>query len=559
MSAVPVSRDIIQEFGGYNHNLRINSNEFYDMKNLTGDNYPLLTCRKKRGMVEQLSNPNGLFSTDRLVWVDGTGLYYNGAKVATVKNSEKTIVSMGAYIVVWPDKICYNTYTGEVKNLEAEFETLGTTSFRLCKLDGEEYGEYEFGNTSPEDPENGDLWMDTSDTPHVLKQYSAASSSWASVPTTYVKISATGIGTSFAEYDCVTISGCTDNQFNSDMIIWGRGDDYIVVTAIIDKAFAQDGGLVLKRRVPDMDFVTQCNNRIWGCSSANHEIYACKLGDPTNWFCYMGLASDSYAATIGSEGVFTGACTHAGYVLFWKDNILHKVYGTQPSNFQVTDVRCRGVQGGSEKSLVSINGYLYYKNRAGVCRYDGSLPVMISDALAQDAYFGAVAGAVGNKYYISMKNASDEYSMFVYDTQKGLWHREDSEQARWFAYIDGDLYYINQNNQLMCVYASNGTKEEEIAWYAETGEIGLNYPDAKYISGLQLRLALDAGSNLRLRVKYDSSENWQEMADISSTIFRNYSVPIRVKRCDHMKIRLVGTGGFRLYSITKLIEEGSGQ
>ena len=167
----------------------------------------------------------------------------------------------------------------------------------------------------------------------------------------------------------MTISGCLDDQFNTDMIVWARGDDFIVVAAVIDQAFSQDEKITFERRIPDMDFVTQCNNRIWGCSSAKHEIYACKLGDPTNWFCYMGLASDSYAATIGSEGVFTGACTHGGYVLFFKDGMMHKVYGTQPSNFQVTEVFCRGVQGGSERSLVSINGYLYYKSRWGVCRY----------------------------------------------------------------------------------------------------------------------------------------------------------------------------------------------
>ena len=58
----------------------------------------------------------------------------------------------------------------------------------------------------------------------------------------------------------------------------GQGDDYIVVTGIIDEALTQSEPVTLERRVPDMDYVTQCNNRIWGCSSASHEIYACKLG-----------------------------------------------------------------------------------------------------------------------------------------------------------------------------------------------------------------------------------------------------------------------------------------
>ena len=45
----PTSRDFIDNFGGYNHNIRIGENEFYDMKNLTSTNYPVLSTREKRG------------------------------------------------------------------------------------------------------------------------------------------------------------------------------------------------------------------------------------------------------------------------------------------------------------------------------------------------------------------------------------------------------------------------------------------------------------------------------------------------------------------------------
>lgn len=557
MTEVSVSRDMIQKFGGYNHNFRIGDAEFYDMQNLSGDRYPLLSVRSPRGAVRTMVKPNGLFSTDRLIWVDGTNLYYNGALVGAVSDSEKTFVSMGAYVVIWPDKLAYNTHTGELKPLGAKFQTVGAVSFRLCTVEGAEYEDYQIGGTAPAEPENGDFWLDTSSTPHVLKQYSGSSGAWVAVPTTYVKISGTALGASFAEYDCVTISGCQDDQFNTDMIVWARGEDYIVVAAIIDQTFTQSEQLTLERRVPDMDFVTQCNNRIWGCSSASHEIYACKLGDPTNWFCYMGLASDSYAATIGSEGVFTGACTHGGYVLFFKDQILHKVYGTQPSNFQVTDTRCRGVQGGSEKSLVSINGYLYYKSREGICRYDGSLPVMVGSALGPEPYYDAAAGAIGDKYYISMRNKGEAYSLFVYDTRLGTWHKEDDTEAHWFAPMDGDLYYIDQDNRLMCVYGSNGTKETSFSWYAETGEIGLSLPDRKYVSRIQLRLALESGSQFHVAVQYDSSGTWEEKTTLTAAVLRNYNVLMLTKRCDHMKIRLYGTGGFRLYSISKMVEQGS--
>ena len=85
----------------------------------------------------------------------------------------------------------------------------------------------------------------------------------------------------------------------------------------------------MERRVPDLDYVTECDNRVWGCSSKENVIYACRLGDPTNWFSYRGIAADSYAVTVGSDGAFTGAATCMGYALFFKENTLHKLYGSK--------------------------------------------------------------------------------------------------------------------------------------------------------------------------------------------------------------------------------------
>ena len=39
------SREMINKFGGYNHNLRISNNEFWDMQNLSSDAFPLVSPR----------------------------------------------------------------------------------------------------------------------------------------------------------------------------------------------------------------------------------------------------------------------------------------------------------------------------------------------------------------------------------------------------------------------------------------------------------------------------------------------------------------------------------
>ena len=50
LSSNKQTRDMIEEFNGYNHRIRCGENEFYDMKNLTSDNYPILSPRRKRGI-----------------------------------------------------------------------------------------------------------------------------------------------------------------------------------------------------------------------------------------------------------------------------------------------------------------------------------------------------------------------------------------------------------------------------------------------------------------------------------------------------------------------------
>ena len=107
----------------------------------------------------------------------------------------------------------------------------------------------------------------------------------------------------------------------------------------------------MERRVPELDFVTECDNRVWGCNSKENVIYGCKLGDPTNWFSYRGIAADSYAVTVGSDGAFTGAASCMGYALFFKENTLHKLYGSKPSDFQLSSLRCRGVAKNAARSL----------------------------------------------------------------------------------------------------------------------------------------------------------------------------------------------------------------
>lgn len=576
------SRQVVDAFKGYNHNLRIGDGEFFDMKNMTSDYYPVLAPRKKRGIYKNGVSATGLIAKNFLCYVDGSDFVYGSDRIEMgLTKAPKELVSMGAYVIILPDRKYINTIKNdngeyEFGNIDEEYTTIKPVSFSLCTITGDAY--YEEGkeppkhDMAPESPENGDLWIDTSSTPHTLKKFSKDQDMWVSIATTYIKIYSVGLSERFKQYDGIKLSGITVEgltDLNAAHVVWESGKDYIVIKGILDKVAIQEpdqGKITFSRKMPNMDIVVEANNRLWGCrygtdenGAVVNEIYASKLGDFKNWNCFMGVSTDSWVGQCGTDGLFTGAITHRGYPLFFKENCVHKVYGDYPANFRFQNTECRGVQQGCGQSLAIVNETVFYKSRNAVCAYDGSLPVEISSALGDIQYDYATGCAFGNKYYINMRDAEGICHLFVYDTEKGVWHKEDGIEELWqLCTFRGDLYGIDyETGNIITMLGSGSQYEYNVPWMIETGLIGMSMPDMKYISKMMIRMSLETDASVDVSIQYDSMENWEHVCNISATSLRTFSVPIRLRRCDHFRIRIEGNGDGRIYSITKTIEQGS--
>lgn len=584
----PTAKQAVDTFKGYNRNLRIGDGEFHDMKNMTSDGYPVLSPRRKRGIYASPVSPQGMIAKDSLCYVDGSKFVMNGYPVEMGLSTEpddcpKRLISMGAYVIILPDKMYINTADiTDFGNIEAEVKTTAPVSFTLCRMDGSDYQTEYVQGTEPEAPVNMALWVDTASVPHSLKQWSDSSRMWVTIGTTYIKIASAGIGKAFSQHDGISISGLSGalhDHLSGEVIedtgqlaalegaavVWDKADDYIVVVGMLDMIRTISDPVTVSRTMPIMDFVVESGNRLWGCRygpAANgdvvNEIYASKLGDFKNWNCFMSLSTDSYAVTVGTDGQFTGAVTHLGYPLFFKENFVHKIYGNYPANFQVQTTALRGVQKGCERSLAIVNETLFYKASGGVCAYDGSLPSEVSYALGNQGYSDAVGGAHGSKYYISMKDSEGTYQLFVFDAGKGMWHREDNLRAEAFCSCRGELYCIDYDSKEIITMLGSGEEGEgTVEWMAETGEIGLSQPDMKYISRMTVRMAAEIGAEVRIYGQYDFSDQWELLFAVRCDRLRSFSLPIRPKRCDYMKLRFEGEGMVRIYGISKTVEQGS--
>ncbi len=569
MSGLSMTKEFQDVFGGYNHNLR--SDMSYEEKNITAEHYPLLATRRKRGTIETISNPQGLVTKDTIAYVDGADLVYNGKRISMNLSTNnamcpKQLVSMGAYLLIWPDKKWLNTKNmDEFGSMETSNTTAAETSVKLCNQDGATYTSVAM--SAPESPADGALWMDVSDATPVLKKYSAQSGLWVSVPTTYLRLECANIGANLNAGDGITVSGFTDDRagINGSYVIESCDTDYIVVVGIVrGTQFAESGAVTVERTVPDMDYVCESGNRIWGCKygvvdgRTVNEIYASKLGDFKNWNVFQGLSTDSYVASRGSDGQFTGAIAHLGYPLFFKEDCIEKVYPSSTGAHQIVTTECRGLQKGCWRSLKIVGDTLYYKSRDGVCAYTGALPVGVYDAFGNVKYSDARAGAVGDIYYISMKDTDGEWHLFTYDTVKRLWHHEDAIQAMFFTEKDGELYFIDESsNTLMCAYGTEGTEEPDFEWSITSGVIGFEDSEHKYLSRFVFRADLEPNAFFHMEMRYDEDPVWTDRGVYRGEGLRSFVLPVMPRRCDHVRIRLSGKGGMRLYSMAKIKEKGS--
>ena len=303
----------IVEFLGVNFSDNFTDGNFSACRNLSARRYPYLSTRLRRLPVGDYVSPTAVTAWNKLVVVDGTSLIYDGNVVGTVTTGEKQFAVVNTKLVIWPDKKYLDLNTSTLHDLGA-----------------------------------------------------SAEKARAIVTTDSITMTGAGLSNKFSAGDGVTISGCTTKpENNKDIVIKAVDGDKLTFSSNALTACTEAGTMKIERKIPDLDFICESENRLWGVSNANKTIYASSLGDPKNFFVYQGISTDSYALAVGSAGNFTGCCKLSSSVLFWKENLLHKILGSYPAEYALYTSDITGVQEGSFKSMQVINDVLFYKGQTG--------------------------------------------------------------------------------------------------------------------------------------------------------------------------------------------------
>lgn len=313
---------------------------------------------------------------------------------------------------------------------------------------------------------------------------------------------------------------------------------------------AKETSVTITRDVPSLEFICSANNRLWGCSGDT--VYGSKLGDPFNFYVFDGLSTDSFSVDSGSPGAFTACCCYLGYPIFFKENRIYKLYGSKPADFSLVDSMSAGVAAGSHKSLAVAGETLFYLSPAGVMCYGGGVPTSLAECFGGIRYHHGVGGSDGSKYYLSMKDRSGVSHLFVYDTARKLWHKEDNAEVMDF-WMQQGLLCMAVGTALMTAAGDTeglfGDRESSVPWWVEFGPFFQNSPDKKSVTKLQLRLSLSEGASAKVWISYDDKSYRTVGSSLTGRGMRSCYLSVIPERCDHFRLKIEGVGDGRIHSL----------
>ena len=210
------SRSLVRAFGGLNETYACTEAEYSAGVNFSARNFPALSTRKPRRRLRELTGLNGMYHLNGLLTICGKDLTYTPDAADTdtvvctdaVTDGKKALVGIGTKILIFPDKVAFDTADGSVSALGAAWQAEGqSVQFAPCDATGKTYEVSTYGKEEPKEPADGQLFLRVEDEEHpwastsTLEEYSTSSGSWTTVPLEYCRITAAGAQEMFAQWD----------------------------------------------------------------------------------------------------------------------------------------------------------------------------------------------------------------------------------------------------------------------------------------------------------------------------------------------------------------------
>lgn len=605
------TRRNITSFGGLDRTARAGGTKLGDMMNMSGEDVPSLTSRPPRGIWTCADSSDGVTVSGKKVYlndeisaaaavngrlclVSKNGVIADGVPMSGAqpngKEVTRTVVPFGRGFFIAPDGLFAEKNASDVGYTAKK---VGLTYFSQTATDitaVDSHGETVTSaacETLPESGSEGDVAVLTSS--DEAYEYTFTNGAWVKGRRVYPSFTADGIGDGFRVNDKVLLKNVYTYDERRTYRVIDVSDGMLTVDAPY-KGNKTKLRASIERYCPTLDFAVESNNRIWGCRYGKNifgefvnEIYACSLGDALSWDAFDGISSDSYAVSLGCPGEFTGAAVLDGRPVFFKEDKIITVTGTVPQNFSVSATTADGTECGAYKSVVNLNGRLFYKSRNGITEYDGISAKCVSEVFGSAAYTAGASGAVDGKYRTVLTDKNGGTAQYVYDTETDMWHIEDDrENAEFFVNIDGFLcavcristakngtdvtntygFYAHdirstENGRSIFSDEQNGgfvfLPEADSEFFAETREI-TSSSGSDAVRSIVIRAEKEKDAVLRVGIACgdgESREIFCSAADVNGV----FSVPVNTPRCASFKLRFSGRGRVKILSVGIITEK----
>lgn len=540
-TAYPTEQSIVQ-FGGMNDRYPVSAGTICDADGLSAQQLPSLSALPAETEIRSYNNPVRIFSySGGTMCITQTGIYMNDVELtlppsvseqlSSTEADEYLIAGINTYIVIYPLKICIDTTSLTVYGLDAD-----------CHL-GSNVGDAEWTLSINSWVESEGQYFDLF---HVEKKSNLLLKQWVRYHERDGTVKLLPLPTKEQMYkvnDTVDICDGDGTVIVQSATIRYMTDNEIGFYANSLKSALEyySGKLILKRRAPTLTTLCESNNRLWG--TEGNTIYACALGDPLNWGRYDGLSDDSYAVAVATDGDFTAAAHYGTHVCFFKENTIHKVYGSKPSNYQVVTVIAPGVKSGCARSIATVGAVLYFCGRDGIYAYDGDAPECLSINIDDTA----AAFAIGTAQQYIMYTGE---RVLAFDTVRKVWLPISHDWLCDMAYTGGETLLLHPSGKLTRMDEQiDYTKPRD--WWVQLQDIDDTTPAQKRYQKLIVQAVIQRDAWLRIDIRMDGG-HWREAHSVQGTHSSVMNLPVYPNRCNSLGIRFRCHGDVTIHSITRV-------
>ncbi len=572
----------ITKFGGINKSFSQEINEFSDGYNMSSENFPALSSAKRNKVLEEVQNVIcGASFYDKLYTLeheenspDNIHIMCDGEELSAFETEmagKRKVGFMKDEFLVIPDNVILHTDSSEIYRGSFSQETTKRTTLEKYKAEkpsatslpddsldwycstlrhnsivarksnysysGESYDFYNFSLSKQFKP--GDVIT--------IKMYvTPIGDSTVSERQTYIGKMKSGITLKIKKLTKTlhpTASGKEITEITA--IIF---EDNSIDLDIFDDVLIQS--ITIEKTMPDFNDICSFENRMWAVTDS--EICASKLGDCSKWedFTtdqYGTLPSSSFRTGVESDGSFTAITAYNGNIMAFKEDCIHKVYGSEPAEYKLSRINCPGVKKGCRDTVAVAGGILFYMSKGGIYAHNGSSFKLISDATDLKEC-ETVTASGDERYYRLVAKKGEETFIFVYDTRYGLWNKILSENdIHFLVQTDDGLIAITEKEKLK-------VNEGDYGNWSFTLSFGKKEFSSKHICSVFARYTLKENGNLRIQIR--NKHDTYTIADASSAA-NNFPlrITIPVSCARDSELIFSGTGEFTLISLTVRYKE----